>query len=137
MDEIRLKRYRDKINYIIDNINDLPIKPNNIFEKRGIFYSIQTAIESVIDLVAMLVKDLGIQVKDDETNIIEIIEKKNLNPELGKKLKKANGLRNILVHRYNNVDDQIILDSVEEIKELLYQWIDIVEEIINAISNNG
>lgn len=137
MDEIRLKRYRDKINYIIDNINDLPIKPNNIFEKRGIFYSIQTAIESVIDLVAMLVKDLGIQVKDDETNIIEIIEKKNLNPELGKKLRKANGLRNILVHRYNNVDDQIILDSVEEIKELLYQWIDIVEEIINAISNNG
>jgi uncharacterized protein YutE (UPF0331/DUF86 family) len=67
MDEIRLKRYRDKINYIVDNIKDLPIKPNNIFEKRGIFYSIQTAIESVIDLVAMLVKDLGIQVKDDET----------------------------------------------------------------------
>jgi len=137
MDEIRLKRYRDKINFIIDNIKDLPIKPNNIFEKRGIFYSIQTAIESVIDLVAMLVKDLGIQVKDDETNINEIIEKRNLNPELGKKLRKANGLRNILVHRYNNVEDQIILDSVEEIKELLYQWIDIVEEIINAISKNG
>ena len=137
MDEIRLKRYRDKINFIIDNIKDLPIKPKNVFEKRGIFYSIQTAIESVIDLVAMLVKDLGIQVKDDETNIIEIIEKKNINPELGKKLRKANGLRNILIHRYNNVDDQIILDSVEEIKELLYQWIDIVEEIINAISNNG
>ncbi len=137
MDEIRLKRYRDKINFIIDNIKDLPIKPNNVFEKRGIFYSIQTAIESVIDLVAMLVKDLGIQVKDDETNINEIIEKRNLNPELGKKLRKANGLRNILVHRYNNVEDQIILDSVEEIKELLYQWIDIVEEIINAIANNG
>lgn len=137
MDELRLKRYRDKINFIIDNIKDLPIKPNNVFEKRGIFYSIQTAIESVIDLVAMLVKDLGIQVKDDETNINEIIEKRNLNPELGKKLRKANGLRNILVHRYNNVEDQIILDSVEEIKELLYQWIDIVEEIINAIANNG
>ena len=137
MDELRLKRYRDKINFIIDNIKDLPIKPNNVFEKRGIFYSIQTAIESVIDLVAMLVKDLGIQVKDDETNINEIIEKRNLNPELGKKLRKANGLRNILVHRNNNVEDQIILDSVEEIKELLYQWIDIVEEIINAIANNG
>ena len=137
MDELRLKRYRDKINFIIDNIKDLPIKPNNVFEKRGIFYSIQTAIESVIDLVAMLVKDLGIQVKDDETNINEIIEKRNLNPELGKKLRKANGLRNILVHRYNNVEDQIILDSVEEIKELLYKWIDIVEEIINAIANNG
>lgn len=137
MDEIRLKRYRDKINFIIDNIKDLPIKPNNVFEKRGIFYSIQTAIESVIDLVAMLVKDLGIQVKEDETNINEIIEKRNLNPELGKKLRKANGLRNILVHRYNNFEDQIILDSVEEIKELLYQWIDIVEEIINAIANNG
>jgi len=136
MDELRLKRYHDKINYIIDNIEDLPVKPKNKFEKRGIFYSIQTSIESIVDLVAMLIKDLGIQVKDDEINISTIVKKRNLNPELGVKLKKANGLRNILVHRYNEIDEQIILDSVDEIKELLYQWLDIVEATLNEITKD-
>jgi len=136
MDDLRLKRYYDKINYIIDNIKDLPIEPKNEFEKRGIFYSLLTSIESMVDLVAMLVKDLGVQVKDDATNISKLIDKRKLDVELGKKLKKANGLRNILVHRYNKVDEQIILDSVEEIKLLLYQWLDIIEDVVNEIKTD-
>jgi len=136
MNELRLKRYHDKINYIIDNIKDLPIKSKNILETRGIFYSLQTSIESMVDLVAMLIKDLGVQVKDDEINIDNLIKEKDLNLELGKKLKSANGLRNILVHRNNKVDDQIVLDSVEEIKSLLSEWLDIIEDGLNDITNN-
>jgi uncharacterized protein YutE (UPF0331/DUF86 family) len=136
MDELRLKRYHDKINYIIDNIDDLPQKPKNKFEKRAIFYSFQTSIESMIDMVAMLIKDLGIPVKSDELNILTIVKERNLNSELGEKLKKANGLRNILVHRYNEVDEQIILDSVDEIKDLLYQWLEIVEATLNEITKD-
>ena len=130
MDEIRIKRYRDKINHITDYIKDLPLEPKNELEKRGIFYSLQTSIESMVDLVAMLVKDSGIPVKEDYANISEIVKNKNLEPELGEKLKKANGLRNILVHRYNSFEERIILDSVKEIKALLYKWINIVEEIL-------
>ena len=65
MDELRIKRYHDKIHNIIDYIQELPIKPRNELEKRGIFYSLQTSIEAMVDLIAMLVKDLGIQVKED------------------------------------------------------------------------
>lgn len=133
MDDLRIKRYRDKINHIIDYIEDLPIHPRNELEKRGIFYSLQTSIEAMVDLVAMLIKDLGIQVKDDDTNISEIIKVRKIQSELGEKLKKANGMRNIIVHRYNDFEEQIILNSVEEIKNLLYQWIKIVEEILNEI----
>lgn len=134
MDELRFKRYRDKSNYIIDNIKDLPIDPKNKFEKRGIFYSLQTSIEAIMDLTAMLVKDLGIQVKDDISNISEIVKKKNLEPELIEKLKKVNGLRNILVHHYYDIDEQIILDSIDEVKDLLFQWLDIVEVILDEFS---
>ena len=133
MDELRNKRYKDKIQHIFDYIEDLPIKPNNELEKRGIFYSLQTSIEEMVDLIAMLVKDLGIQVKDDNSNISEVIKIKKLDTDLGEKLKKANGLRNIIVHRYNAVDDQIILDSVQEVKVLLLNWIQIVESILNEI----
>ena len=133
MDELRNKRYNDKIQHIFVYIQDLPLKPKNELEKRGIFYSLQTSIEAVVDLTAMIVKDLGIQVKDDNCNITEIIKIKKLNPELGEKLKKANGLRNIIVHRYNDVDEQIILDSVQEVKDLLLNWVKIIEDILNEI----
>ena len=131
MDDIRIKRYHDKIDYIIDNIEDLPIEPKNKFETRGIFYSLQTSIESMMDLVAMATKDLGIPVRDDATNISELIKNRELEPDLGEKLNKANGMRNLIVHRYNSIEEQIILDSVEEIKTLLYRWLDVIEVILN------
>lgn len=134
MDELRSKRYKDKIQHIFDYIQDLPLIPKNELEKRGIFYSLQTSIEAMVDLIAMLVKDLGIQVKDDNYNINEIIKIKKLNPELGEKLSQANGLRNIIVHRYNAVDDQIILDSVQEVKDLILKWVRIIEDNLNDFS---
>ena len=134
MDELRIKRYRDKINHVVEYIKDLPIEPKNELEKRGIFYSLQTSIEAIIDLIAMLTKDLGIQVKDDNANISEIVKKRTLKSEFGEKLKKANGMRNIIVHRYNDFEEQIILNSVEEIKDLLSKWLDIVEEILIEIT---
>jgi len=134
MDELRTKRYKDKINYIIDKVQDLSIEPKTKLEKHGIFYSLQTSIESTIDLVAMLVKDMGIQVKDDAFNISEIIKMRNLDPELGEKLKKANGLRNILVHRNNEINEQLILDSVNDIENLLLKWLDIIEVILKDLS---
>ena len=38
MDELRKKRYRDKINYVIDCLKVFPIEPKNELEKMGIFY---------------------------------------------------------------------------------------------------
>ena len=136
MDELRVKRYRDKIQHIFEYIQDLPLEPKNELEKRGIFYSLQTSIEALIDLIAMLVKDLGIQVKDDNQNISEIVKSRNVNPELGEGLKKANGLRNIIVHHYNEIDEKLILDSIKEIKVLLIKWIEIIEEAINEIKGS-
>ena len=134
MDELRIKRYRDKINHIIDYIKDLPITPKNELEKRGVFYSLQTSIEAIVDLIAMLTKDLGIPVKDDNANISAIVKRRKLKSGLGEKLKKANSMRNIIDHRYNDFEEKIILNSVEEIKELLPKWIDVVEEILLEIS---
>ena len=134
MDELRIKRYRDKINHIVDYIKDLPIEPKNELEKRGIFYSLQTSIEAIVDLIAMITKDLGIPVKDDNANISVIVKRRKLKSGLGERLKKANGMRNIIVHRYNDFEEKIILNSVEVIKELLPKWIDVVEEILDEIS---
>lgn len=129
-------RYQEKINYIVDNVKDFPLKPSTELEKKGIYYCIQTVIESLIDLIAMAVKDIGIPVKDDVSNIDVLIEKRSIPIELGEKLKKANGLRNLLVHRYNGIDEKIIIESLTEIKTMAYHWIEIIELILDETTKN-
>lgn len=43
-------------------------------------------------------------------------------------------MRNIIVHRYNDFEEQIILNSVKDIKELLPKWLNTAEEILDEIS---
>jgi len=135
MDELRLHRYTEKINYIVESIPFISPRFTKEIEKRGAYYSIQTTIESLIDLIAMLVKDYGLVVKNDAENIHKLVEHKNLNPEIGERLIKANGLRNILVHRYNGIDDSIILDSMQEINDIVEIWLNNVEELLDELRN--
>ena len=103
---------------------------------RGILYSIQTAIEGVIDIVAMLVKDLGMVVEEDSQNIQKLVDKKNLNPKVGEGLIRANGLRNIIVHRHNGLSEDKISIAIEEIQQIIPQWLRIVEDILHELTHN-
>ncbi|GAB4309525.1 MAG: hypothetical protein Kow0069_08880 [Promethearchaeota archaeon] len=69
MDELRLKRYRDKISYVAENLSGLPRKPETRLEKSGVYYQFITAVEAVMDLAAMCVKDTGTPVQDDYSNV--------------------------------------------------------------------
>ncbi|MHA1699979.1 MAG: DUF86 domain-containing protein [Promethearchaeota archaeon] len=137
MDVIRKKRYRDKINYIAMNIEDLGIIPKNSLEKKGIYYSLQTIIEATIDLVAMCVKDLGLEVKSDRENIEAIVTLKNLPSWMADDLRRANGLRNLLVHRYNGIDDDRVLKFIPRLKKLIFAWIEIIESVVNDEDTNN
>jgi len=136
IDEFRKKRYRDKFNYITDNLKCLTVTPRTELEKKGVLYSVHTIIESVIDLVAMFIKDLGYQVEDDQKNISLLVKKLNLEPELEIELKKANGLRNILVHRYNGVDEEMVLNSVDEVIRITSKWLEIFEKLFAELFND-
>ena len=135
MDELRLNRYTEKINYIVDSIPFISSRFTKEIEKRGAYYSIQTTIESLIDLIAMMVKDYGLVVKTDAENIHMLVEHKDLSPKIGERLIKANGLRNILVHRYNGIDESIIIDSMQEINNIIEIWLNIIEESLNELKN--
>jgi uncharacterized protein YutE (UPF0331/DUF86 family) len=39
--------------------------------------------------------------------------------------------RNYLVHRYNHVDDTIAMDSRSEVRDVFYEFIEIVERLLN------
>jgi len=55
--------------------------------RRAVFYSIQTAVEVVMDIVAMLDKDMGMEVEDDYTNIQKLESEGIITREEGELLK--------------------------------------------------
>jgi len=131
LDNLRKLRYKEKIELIRERIEQFDRKPQNKIEIWGLYYAIQTSIELVFDLIAKLIKDMGIVVKDDESNVEKIIKEKNLNDELGKQLKDAKGMRNIIVHQYNGIDEDIIFKSLPKLKNLIERWINIIEGSID------
>ncbi|MFO8018546.1 MAG: HepT-like ribonuclease domain-containing protein [Promethearchaeia archaeon] len=133
MEKQRILRYREKFDFVQEKIQYFNIKPEKKLEKWGLFYAVQTSIESIYDLIAMLVKDIGLQVKDDENNVNALINERNLDPEIGKQLKDAKGMRNVIVHQYNGVNEQIVLESLPTLKSLIKTWLNEIEVILNEI----
>ncbi len=128
----RITRYRDKIDYIVDSL-ELIREPKNELELSGIFYRLHTSIEAAMDLTAMMVKDIGRKVEDDYLNIATLENSGIISRELAEQLRKCNGLRNYLVHRYNKVDEQIALDSIALVKKTLYEFIEVIEGFLNEL----
>lgn len=93
----------------------------------GVLYRVHTSIEAAMDLAAMLVRDIGIEVGDDYDNIETLKEKKVIDAELADELKRLNGMRNAIVHKYGSVDTELILQNLERIKEILHSFIENIE----------
>ncbi|MBU4221855.1 MAG: DUF86 domain-containing protein [Euryarchaeota archaeon] len=93
----------------------------------GLLYRVQTSIDAAIDMTAMLVRDIGIDVGDDYENIDILKEKGVIDAELSGELKRLNGMRNAIVHKYGNVDTELILQNLENVKEQLHRFVIIVE----------
>jgi len=127
---MREERYREKIEYIIEALSEIPPKPEKPIEISGTFYNLLTAIESAMDISAMLVKDLGRRVEDDYGNIETLQEIGIIDEKMAERLKMCNGLRNWLFHRYSRVDRQLVLSSVVEVKEILIEFIKRVEDVL-------
>ncbi len=126
----RKNRYRVKIGYIIEKMDALPDDTAILDDLGidGILYRVQTSIEAAMDLAAMLVRDIGIEVKDDYDNI-DTIEKKNIiEKELAEELKRLNGMRNVIVHKYDDLNTELVLENLESIKEILHRFIEQIEE---------
>ncbi len=141
MEEERIKRYNDKLEYLnqtIKNLNDWTENLNSkefiesleLQKQYGIYHAFQIGIEIITDLISMIVKDVKLIPKDDYSNINIIKNKKIVNSDLAAKLREANGLRNRIVHDYNGLDNEIaynrltnLLESFQEFKVKAKEWL--------------
>jgi len=138
MDETRRKRYLQKLELIdirVGNISSwteglLPEEFSSDDKTRlATFKALQEAIEACMDICAMLVKDLGFCTSDDYSNVEKLTSKGMFTPEVGDFLRRANGLRNRLIHEYNRISDDLVLKFVRselgrfgEFSEAVSEW---------------
>jgi len=128
-DEERKRRYRSKVGYIIEKMYALPDTASVVDDLivDGILYRVQTSIDATMDMAAMLVRDIGIDVSEDYNNIEILCKNEIIDINLADDLKKLNGMRNAIVHKYGSVDTQLVLQNLENIKEILRNFIEIIE----------
>ena len=126
MEEERIKRYNDKLEYLnqtIENLNDWTenidskefIERLELQKQYGIYHAFQIGIEIITDLISMIVKDVKMIPKDDYSNINIMKNKKIVNTDLAAKLREANGLRNRIVHDYNGLDNEIAYNVLKNL----------------------
>lgn len=128
-----MRRYIDKIEHIEERIEDIrtwlnereDIKEMDKKTRLAVYKAMQEVVEASTDIVAMILKDEGKLPKDDYTNIEKIFELNIIDRSVKEALNEADGLRNRLVHEYNELNDEIALESIQS---LLVQ----IEEFVEA-----
>lgn len=89
-------------------------------------YQLVTAIEACVDVAQHLVASERWTVPDSNADAIRVLADHDvLDRELAASLARAVGFRNVLVHRYVDVDDHVVIDAVERVRE----FDDFVEQV--------
>ena len=110
----KLKEIEDSLSLISEN---LPGEVDKFLElgivKDGIYKRVEFCIESALDVCSILNSDLKLGIPSSEDDIIQnLVRKRVISPEMGKKLKLMKGFRNILVHRYGKITDELAFESI-------------------------
>ena len=134
-----MKRINDKINEIEKYLNEfsdfLPNDfngyKNNIVLKAACERYVEKIVEAITDLAFLVIKFKNLKLPDDDIHAFRILYENNiLNEKLYSNLKNAKGMRNILVHQYGLVDDEIIFNSFNQLIEDSNKFIEIIPKLI-------
>jgi len=80
-------------------------------KKRSCERLLQLSVECAIDICKLLVSGLKLGLPAGESDLfVKLLRKKLISSKLCKLLKEMRGFRNILVHEYAEVDDELVYE---------------------------
>ena len=133
--EERKKRYKMKVNELVDRLefveDNFPSEEEfieNRILRKSLYKEFQEIVEIISDIAAMITKDFGKIVEDDSSNIEKLCRAMKIDKTLCSALKRANGLRNVLIHEYNGIDNALAYNSINEILPSIKLFVNKVEE---------
>jgi len=120
MDKERILSKFDELEGYLEELEKVKPKEyeeyqSSIKDKRACERLLQISIETVIDICNILVSDLRLGLPSDEEEVFKKLkDKKVINKEIEKILSGMKGMRNILVHKYRAVNDELIFETISE-----------------------
>jgi uncharacterized protein YutE (UPF0331/DUF86 family) len=79
--------------------------------KDGLYKRLEYNLQNIFNICAILNRDLKLGVPMNDDDIIgNLVKSGYINQDMGELLKDMNGLRNILVHQYNRINDLLVFD---------------------------
>jgi uncharacterized protein YutE (UPF0331/DUF86 family) len=121
--KIREEIIRGKIRDIIDSVNivgdNLPADFEDFLSlglaREGIYKKIEFTIESIIDICNIINSDLELGTPESEDHILDHIDKeKVLDKKTVDLIREMKKFRNILIHKYGNIDNEKAFYNVSE-----------------------
>ncbi len=118
-----MNRIKDKMNEIQDYLEELEnILPEDFEqysenkEKRAACERyFEKIVESLVELGHLIIKFKRLPSPSEDIRVFEILlEKEIISKELCEKMKDAKGMRNILVHEYGKVNDEIVFETITQ-----------------------
>ena len=128
----KIKEIEESIELVGENLPDTFEEFSSMgLIKDGIYKRIEFAIENVFDICAIINTDLELGIPGDDEEIVENLVKNTiLSEEMREKLKLMKGFRNIVVHRYGKIDDNLAFEILKKNIRDFYDFIRRVEEIL-------
>lgn len=97
------------LNELVENTPTSFNEYKRVKDKRSCERSLHLCLECVIDICRMLISALRLGLPSGEDDVFQKLHQKGiLSEELTAVLQDMKGLRNILVHEYSAVDDQLV-----------------------------
>jgi uncharacterized protein YutE (UPF0331/DUF86 family) len=140
MTQVEIDVLKRKLARMVENLKALkPIGKmskkkyqEDLYRRKAAERLLQELIEAAIDINLHLISAAGHPVPDDYyQSFITAGELKIISADLAKRLAPSAGLRNRLVHEYDEIEDAIILQSVAMAEELYAQYVHEVEDYIS------
>lgn len=121
----------------LHKLDSMEFTPDELMEKVDIQDIInrrlQIAVESCIDTATHLASGLSLPGQNTSADVFRLLaQEKIITEELGEKMAKACGLRNILVHQYLKIDYEIVYQvsqkGIEDLREFARQVVGFLEK---------
>ncbi|MDP3640470.1 MAG: DUF86 domain-containing protein [Nanoarchaeota archaeon] len=103
----------------------------NLPIRRACEKTIELAVETVIDVLAIIVAEEKLGFPAEEESLVVVLQKKGfLSEKLSKKIRQMKGFRNIIVHKYGEVDNEqayeflsVHLEDFNEFERAIKQYL--------------
>jgi uncharacterized protein YutE (UPF0331/DUF86 family) len=123
----RGEQYEEKFISVVEALESIPDHPELMLQKVDTFEKLYLSIEAIMDVTNMVLEDLGENLGEDFENVSRLEQLGIIDCILANKLIVFSGLMKLFGHRYDGFDDRLALNSVAEIRETIYWFMDVID----------